>query len=151
KLSVDVVCRLEEVDLKTISQLSLLEPFGMANPSPRVLIQGSTVREKRAIGKDSKHLKLQLQDGQAGLDVIGFGLGHHAAIIKSNASIEVVGELSVNEWNQVKRPQLLLQDLHIINAATRVFPSREQFVIIYQYIRKRKSIIKKEAYTQLQE
>jgi len=151
KIKVDVECGLSEVSLQTISQLSLLEPFGMANPSPRVLIRDSSLKDKRAIGKDSKHLKLQLQAGQHGLDVIGFGMGHHISKLEFNSPIEVVGGLSINEWNQVKKPQLQLQDLHIRSVEERVFPSREQFVIIYQYIRKQGSVVKQGIYFQLKE
>jgi len=73
KLTIDLSCELSDVSLDTIAQLSLLEPFGMSNPSPRVLIKGAELGERRAIGKEGKHLKLQLKDRGNTLDVIGFG------------------------------------------------------------------------------
>lgn len=140
KLTIDLTCELSDVSLDTISQLSLLEPFGMSNPSPRVLIKGAALGERRAIGKEGKHLKLQLKDRGSTLDVIGFGKGEYEPLLRQNDRVEVVGELSINEWNSIRKPQLQLYDLHVEKDRMRVFPSREQFGIIYQYIRKQDSL-----------
>lgn len=140
KLTIDLACELSEITLETISQLSLLEPFGMSNPSPRVLIRGAALRERKAIGKDGKHLKLQLKDREHVLDVIGFGMGEYERLLQQNDRLQVVGELSINEWNSLRKPQLQLYDMHVEKDRIKVFPSREQFGIIYQYIRKQGSL-----------
>lgn len=136
KLKIDLACELSDITLETIKQLSLLEPFGMSNPSPRVLVRQSNVADRRAIGKEGKHLKLLLKDRQRSLDVIGFGMGEFATKLAIQEPIEVVGELSINEWNSKSKPQLQLHDLDVQKEPIKVFPTREQFGIIYQYIRK---------------
>jgi len=143
KLTIDLSCELSDVTLDTISQLSLLEPFGMSNPSPRVLIKGSSLGERKAIGKEGKHLKLQLKDRGNTLDVIGFGKGEYEPLLHQNDRVEVVGEITINEWNSIRKPQLQLYDLHVEKDRLKVFPSREQFGIIYQYIRKQGSLTHK--------
>lgn len=135
KTSVDLRCDLEDATLATISQLSLLEPFGVGNPSPRVLFQAARVADKRAIGKESKHLKLTLGGGRSGLDAIGFGMGDMASTLAPGCRIDLVGELSINEWNGRRSPQLQLHDLHYERITSSVFPDRAQFGAVYQQLR----------------
>ncbi|QJC52858.1 single-stranded-DNA-specific exonuclease RecJ [Paenibacillus albicereus] len=120
---IDLVCSPEEASLQTIQQLALLEPFGSGNPLPKVLLQGSRLAELRTIGKDQSHLKLSLGTSGAGaLDAIGFGLGGLAELLAGSPSADIVGELSINEWNGRKRPQLMIRDLAV--RQPRVFDHR---------------------------
>lgn len=114
KMVVDLECGVADATLETAGQLALLEPFGSDNPAPRLLISGARLTELKAIGKERNHLKLQLGGDQgASLDAIGFGLGSIAARLEAAGSADVVGELSVNEWNGRRKPQLLLRDLRV--------------------------------------
>jgi len=140
KLQIDLVCQLQDVTLETIEQFDLLEPFGMGNPSPRILINDISVESVRAIGKESNHLKLLVTDTLNQLDIIGFGYGDYADKLDRFDQVEVVGQLSINEWNNTKRPQLQLQDIMTKKNMIKVFPTREHFGIIYQYIQKQKMI-----------
>lgn len=143
KLTIDLCCNLEDITLDTISQLSLLEPFGMNNPSPRVWIKGASIADRRAIGKEGKHLKMLVKGNDHVLDIIGFGMGQLAANLELKQPIDIVGELSINEWNSVSKPQLQLHDVHFEKEGIKVFPTREQFGIIYQYLRKQ-AVVPKE-------
>lgn len=140
KLHIDLTCKLQDVTLETIEQLALLEPFGMANPSPRVKIEQIQVDTVRAIGKESNHLKLSVYDASKTLDIVGFGYGEYVERLSRYDDIEVVGQLSINEWNNTKKPQLQLQDITTKKNIIKVFPTRQQFGIIYQYIIKQKTI-----------
>lgn len=135
KTAVDLVCGVEEASLQTIEQLSRLEPFGAGNPSPRVLIRGVKLADRRAIGKEAKHLKLSLRGKSGALDAIGFGFGELASGLTGQSVIDVVGELSVNEWNGSRKPQLQIQDLR--SGKERMpFPDRAQFGELYKQLRK---------------
>ncbi|CAM4131872.1 single-stranded-DNA-specific exonuclease RecJ [Paenibacillus alkaliterrae] len=136
KTAVDLLCSVDEATLETISELSLLEPFGMGNPSPRLLFQGAELADKRTIGKDSKHLKLSLGSGRRLLDGIGFGMGMMAEKLQPGGKIDAIGELSVNVWNGSRKPQLQLHDLHFDPERDASFPERDHFGIIYQQLRK---------------
>lgn len=140
KLHIDLVCQLRDISLETVEQFDLLEPFGMGNPSPRILINQIQVDTVRAIGKESNHLKLAVYDTSKTLDIIGFGYGIYAEKLARYDAVEVVGQLSINEWNNTKKPQLQLQDITTKKNVIKVFPTREQFGIIYQYIQKQKMI-----------
>lgn len=134
KTSVDLVCSVSEATLDTITELSQLEPFGMGNPSPRLLFQKTELADRRTIGKESRHLKLSLGSGRRLLDGIGFSMGMLAEGLKPGSKIDVVGELSVNEWNGQRKPQLQLHDVHFDPAAVE-FPEREQFGKVYQLLK----------------
>ncbi|QNK60060.1 single-stranded-DNA-specific exonuclease RecJ [Paenibacillus sp. PAMC21692] len=133
---IDLRSSLQDATLETISQLALLEPFGVGNPSPRLLFEGTRVADRRAIGKESKHLKMSLGSGRTGLDVIGFGMGPMSGTLEPGCLIDLIGELSINEWNGQRKPQLMLQDLHYERELPDVFPAREQFGAVYQQLRK---------------
>ncbi|WP_244226791.1 single-stranded-DNA-specific exonuclease C-terminal domain-containing protein [Paenibacillus protaetiae] len=89
------------------------------------------------MGKDNKHLKLTVRSRTSTLDVIGFGYGEHAALINSQTELDLLGELSVNEWNGQRKPQLQIHDLRT-SPPSPAFPEREQFGLLYKHLRQHK-------------
>jgi single-stranded-DNA-specific exonuclease len=110
---VEVKVNLEDIDLKTIEDMSLLAPFGMGNPKPTVMIEDITFINARKIGASQTHLKLTLINQTEELDAIGFGLGTKADEIAPMSKLSVIGELSINEWNNRRKPQIMLKDIKI--------------------------------------
>ncbi len=107
----DATVPLEDINLQVVEQLEALAPYGMANPKPKVLIECVGVSAMRKIGSDKTHLKLQLEKGAAALDAIGFGMGSFADHIAPFSKVSAIGELAVNEWNHIRKPQMFLKDL----------------------------------------
>lgn len=110
---IDTSIALENANLESISEMSLLAPFGMGNPKPRVLIENITFNSMKRIGAEGNHLKMMLKDGSHMLDAVGFGMGDLSDQISPNATLSVIGELSINEWNNIRKPQIFLQDMAI--------------------------------------
>ncbi|MDT8977258.1 single-stranded-DNA-specific exonuclease RecJ [Paenibacillus sp. chi10] len=110
---VDAECELDDVPLEVIEQLGRLAPFGMGNPSPRVVIRNAVVRDKRTMGKEGQHLKLMLGKERATLDAVAFHKGALSFRIANDVQVDVLGELSINEWNGQRKPQLMMQDIQI--------------------------------------
>ncbi|XEC93138.1 single-stranded-DNA-specific exonuclease RecJ [Paenibacillus tarimensis] len=113
KTAVDAECGVDEAGLDTIGFLSLLEPFGTSNPAPKLLFRKVEVEESRAMGKGGKHLRLSLLGQSKRLDAVSFGTGELARRLAQGAKADIVGELSVNEWNGSRKPQLMLHDLRV--------------------------------------
>ncbi|MGM9928259.1 MAG: single-stranded-DNA-specific exonuclease RecJ [Bacillus sp. (in: firmicutes)] len=111
--NIDTSIDLDKVSLESISEMSLLAPFGMANPKPRILIPDVKCAAIKRIGADGNHMKMMLKDGSHSLDAVGFGMGDLSENISPNATLSVVGELSINEWNNIRKPQIFLQDIAI--------------------------------------
>lgn len=109
----DLECSMSDVSLPVIEQLELLGPFGMANAVPKIIFRDVTVQEVRKIGKEGKHLKLRIAQKGQQIDALFFGSGHLADLLPAGTVMDVLGEMSVNEWNGSRRLQLLIQDLRV--------------------------------------
>ncbi len=108
----DAVCTYDEISVDLIDELKRLEPFGIGNPAPKFLIEKGEVVEIATVGKNA-HLKLKLQTEQTEIEAIGFKLGDIKNEIAFHSQINLSGELSINEWNGKRKPQIIIKDLHI--------------------------------------
>ncbi|MFD2369829.1 single-stranded-DNA-specific exonuclease RecJ [Brevibacillus sp. GCM10020057] len=110
---VDVAMDIQEISLDAAEQLERLSPYGMGNPTPLVLLEGVEASGLRIIGRDDNHLKCTLQKAGTSVDAIGFNWAHVTKQVTSKARFNVLGELSVNEWNGNRKPQLTIRDLSV--------------------------------------
>lgn len=110
-VQIDVPLTIDEIEVDVLESLEQLRPFGMAFPKPMYMLEQITVGSIRKIGAAKNHLKLELEDGSSKLDAISFGSGDLADEMTHGMSLMVTGDLQVNEWNNFKKPQILLQDI----------------------------------------
>ncbi|MBP3951399.1 single-stranded-DNA-specific exonuclease RecJ [Bacillus suaedae] len=111
--NIDLVAKVEEISVSVIEQLEQLAPFGVQNPTPKVLLQGVQLDQMRKIGSDANHLKIGLAQGSTILDGIGFHLGYLFDQMTIKTKVSAVGTLSINEWNGHVKPQLMISDLAV--------------------------------------
>src|SRR5690606_3751994 len=104
--AVDAICGIQDISIESILEMNKLAPFGMGNPKPIVQINDVSVNTIRRIGANQSHLKIVLQDDPNTLDGVGFGLGHTCEGISPLSKVSVIGELSINEWNNSRKPQI---------------------------------------------
>ncbi|WP_147532468.1 single-stranded-DNA-specific exonuclease RecJ [Bacillus marasmi] len=112
-VNIDTAVSLTNIDLKAIEEMQMLSPYGVDNPKPKVLIDSVELETIRKIGSEQNHLKVTLAESSAKLDGVGFGLGHLFEHIAPNAKLSVIGELSINEWNNMRKPQIFLADMAV--------------------------------------
>lgn len=105
-----------DLTLQAALELERLAPFGMANPLPRFILRRAVVKETRKMGQEGKHLKLVLQQDKLTIEAVAFGKGPLADLLPDGTVVDVLAELSVNEWNGSRKPQLMLQDLSVPKA-----------------------------------
>jgi len=116
ELRADMELSLADVSVRMIEGLEALAPFGIGNPPPRFILEGLAVKEIRKLGRDERHLKLLLahpEDESLTIDALGFGKADLWPHISKTASVDVLGELSVNEWNGGRRAQIVIHDIRI--------------------------------------
>jgi len=113
----------EEVDLagmnvQTMDEVRLLEPYGQGNPEPVFLAREAEVVSIRIVGAKPLlgkpgHLKLVLRSARGGrpLDAIGFGMGDQ--FLKPRARVHVLYTPEINVWNGSASLQLRVRDLKI--------------------------------------
>ena len=95
---------------KNIDELNAFAPFGIGFEKPKFALRHVSMNSIKAIGTDQKHLKLQTTDG---LDIIAFNLGHYTNWLTTHDDVDIIGEVDINEWNNIKKPQLMLKDLKV--------------------------------------
>jgi len=110
-LDVDLEVPLEEAGFELIEQLKALAPFGEGNRRPLLKLSGVGAQNVKAIGNKHQHLKFTLVDGGATLEAIAFNLGHLAIYFTEGTRFDVVGELSINEYNGRRAAQFNVSDL----------------------------------------
>lgn len=122
ELLIDSVLDLEAINIEFIERLKLLAPFGTDNPSPYFLIKSNKLKNIKQIGADNAHLKCQLSEKEVDVDCMAFNRGLELHEFEFADEIEVVGQLSINEWNGFRKPQVLLSDYAI--ADWQIFDAR---------------------------
>ncbi len=113
RTEIDSVVSLDEISIKSIEEVQMLAPFGEGNPKPKVLIKDVYFPHIRKVGADSTHLKVTMEEDDRTLDGIGFRLGEVADHITPYSPVSVVGEVEINEWNNIRKPQIILKDLAV--------------------------------------
>lgn len=111
---IDATVHLDQINWPLYQTLEELHPFGTGNPSPRFLAPKVTLLNVRAVGSENQHLKLTLQDQHKKThEAIGFGMGDWLYKLIAGDKIDIVYELSTNEWNGTKRLEIKIVDLKI--------------------------------------
>ncbi|WP_163652920.1 single-stranded-DNA-specific exonuclease RecJ [Listeria sp. PSOL-1] len=110
---IEAELELSTVSLPFIKQIEKLAPFGICNPKPIFLFKEIEFANTRRIGADKTHLKTTLAKENSRLDAVGFHVGFLAEKIAINAQVDVIGELSINEWNGSQKAQLQLVDVAV--------------------------------------
>lgn len=119
---IDAELNLEEVNWELYDVLDKFKPFGQCNPKPRYLARGVTVVKIEPIGKDNKHLRLDVKHltprirKTIGWNLCGGNGGNGNGVnwskeLKIGDKIDLIFEVDVNEWNGNRELQLLIVDL----------------------------------------
>ncbi|WP_430604052.1 single-stranded-DNA-specific exonuclease RecJ [Enterococcus sp. DIV0724b] len=112
ELLIDESLKVEEATIPFIQQLKILAPLGTDNPVPNFLFEDVAVEQSRQIGADKSHLKFQIGQGGAKLDAIAFQMGNQVDEF-GQGTTNIAGQLSINEWNGNKKPQLMVSDFSV--------------------------------------
>lgn len=108
-LFIDEVLTPKEVTVDLIEELKLLAPYGTDNAVPTFLFRQLFAENVKKIGANQQHLKLTLVEASHSLDAVAFGFGDQENEWLNNP-VDIVGKLSINEWNGRKKPQLMVSD-----------------------------------------
>lgn len=158
-LTVD--CRLNPANLSTavLDSLSLLEPFGAANPFPVFGIFGVTITGIKPIGSN-KHLKLSVSKQRVNLNVLWFGQTAENFPYAVGDTVDLAVRIEKNEYMGQTSLSIQLRDIRpagtddallfgalssltrLIRGAAvseeekrRLLPDRELMKLTYTYIR----------------
>lgn len=90
--------RLDYIDEQLIGQLEALEPFGSGNPEPILSVTNLCVINRRQMGADAQHIKLELQDSLGrSMQFLAFN-AQESFFVEPGEYVSVWFQLTVNEW-----------------------------------------------------
>lgn len=104
---------LSEVQFGILEEIRQMEPFGTGNPTPLFQIDQAILTRLQKMGQSQNHLKLHLTQEEKNLEVVAFRRADIADQLTQQTPVQVVGELTMNEWNGRRTAQVLLKDLRI--------------------------------------
>jgi single-stranded-DNA-specific exonuclease len=107
---VDGELSLAAADRSLLVWLKRASPFGAGNPAPVWLTRAVEFSDVRGVGPEGTHLRCVLQDGEARLEGIGFGLGSKRKQAASGGRFDVLFHFEENLWNGRTRLQARLID-----------------------------------------
>lgn len=110
KIEIDDELELLSVNMDFVRDVERLAPFGFGNPSPRFQLTGLTLEVCRRVGQGGAHLQLVVGRGAAQLGGIAFRAGEEANLISEWQRLDLVGELTINEWNGKQSLQIQVSD-----------------------------------------
>ncbi len=151
-LEIDAEVMREDINIKLAEELSYMEPFGVGNPQPTLMLCDAEVQTADSIG-DGKHCKFTV-DGKTALL---FGTSPEETDICAGDTVDIAFKLDINEFRGVKTEQLLISDVRIngvreecekevetlaeiekggnFDESDEVLPSRDDFAAVYREVR----------------
>ncbi len=102
----------DEIDISLANEISTLEPFGVANPTPVFLVKGLTVNKIISMGS-GKHSKLLLESGDRNLQAVYFGTPASNIEFYPGERIDLLCQINVNEYRGQTSVQLVVQDIKL--------------------------------------
>jgi len=97
----------------SILDLKKLEPFGIGNPKPKFLFRNCQIIEIQEFGKTYTHLKLILKHNNSIITAKGFNCVGKYPNLELNQKIDLLGHLSLNEWNNRMTIEVDIVDIQI--------------------------------------
>jgi len=98
KLRLDTEILPEELRLESEQVLSELEPFGMGNPKPKLMLKNITITSTRPVGSDQQHLQLDLEVAGQRFKGIAFQFAEHQPKLNEWKEVDIVCQLLRNEF-----------------------------------------------------
>lgn len=147
-----------ELTMPLAVEMAKLEPFGVANPTPELVCRNLTVFKIIPIGA-GKHCKVILAKDGLQMQAVWFGTSAATCPFSVSDCVDVMFQLSINEYQNVKSLQLIVKDMRIsdeyaekckyerdryrqilegaeFSESENVLPSREDIAEVYKLLRR---------------
>ncbi len=109
-IKIDLNLQPQDITLDFTEKLSELEPFGASNPNPIFETDSLTVEQKRTMGNDNSHLRLNLSKDGYDFTAVWWGVGDLP--LEKGDKIDIAFHPQKNEFNGSTTVQLIIDDIH---------------------------------------
>ena len=146
-----------EMTLSLASELELLEPCGVSNPTPTFYCSDLTVVETIPMGQ-GRHTKLILDSESRRFSAVCFGLSPSELGFSPSDVVDIAFRLGINEFRGARNEQILIRDIRLngsleelqlsecreyeeiisgkVDLPDAYVPSRQDFVSIYLHLKR---------------
>lgn len=109
-VKIDLMLEPKDITTDLVDEISQLEPFGAANPSPVFAINNLKIKQKRLMGNDNSHLRLTVGIDADEYTAIWWQKGDVA--LGAGDSVDIAFHPQINEFNGNTSVQLIIDDIH---------------------------------------
>ncbi len=157
KCEADLELSHDELSMQAAEELAMLEPFGVANPTPQFIVRDMTL-ERVITMSAGKHSKLMLTSGNKSFTAVCFGMSASALDIHFGEKVDLLCQLGINEYRGQRSLQLIAQDVRVsekleekyqaekekylsivgggeIESGDTVLPTRADIAAVYKFLR----------------
>lgn len=103
--------RLSELDIDTIRQIGMLEPFGQGNKVPLLAACGVTMCDRAVVGKTGDHMRFVATDGAASVPAIMFRVPKIEELVNCDSVVDIVFEAVAECWQGRVKSKLMVKDI----------------------------------------
>jgi single-stranded-DNA-specific exonuclease len=114
-LRLDAEATLRDLSVDAVEELSSLEPFGVANPNPTLLIRRAGILEARTVGRGGDHLKLRIEHGGRRADALAWRKAEGLAGFRPGMTVDLACTPQLAAWNGHTKVQLVLEGIRPSN------------------------------------
>lgn len=108
----DCAASLAELTPLAVEQLAQLGPFGRANPSPTILVQGARLtRPAENFGAQGAHLSLFARADGCEMRFVAWNWGARAQRFPAGSRVDLLVEPKLNVWNGRRRVEPVVRDV----------------------------------------
>jgi len=109
-----------ELSMDIVDELSMLEPFGVANPTPQFVVKDLRLERVISMGA-GKHSKLMLSNNNKSFTAVCFGMSASSMEYHFGESVDLLCQLSINEYRGQKSLQLIAQDIRLSDSFEKIY------------------------------
>ena len=112
KYEADCTISPEFIDMEIANEITILEPFGVANPTPVFLVKDLTVNKIIGMGS-GKHSKLLLSSDDKNFQAVYFGMPASSLEYYPGERVDILCQIGMNDFRGVSSVQLIVQDIRL--------------------------------------
>ena len=112
RLEADMLVALEMLTVGAVRELGRLRPYGEGNRSPLLVSENALVAGRpHAIGRDGKHLSMQVRTNNTVFRAVGFGMAEVIDRLEGVEDVSIAYVPTINSWRGVDTVELELKDI----------------------------------------
>jgi single-stranded-DNA-specific exonuclease len=114
---IDAVVSLADVSLELADELLRLEPHGLGNPAPRLLLPAVAVEGASTLGTDGRHLRFTARSSAGACRTLWWGAGGDAERLRAGGRFDLACRVERNDWNGSSAVQLVARAVEPVRPA----------------------------------